>query len=102
MWFLQTLNNTLIVKLKQIDGLVKKTQFWRRVDQSQLSQEQIKALNRMLDGDFQQGINSSQYQKVAKVSRATATRHLNHLIELGCLEKTGAGGRSTRYIIHYF
>ncbi|MDC9606473.1 Fic family protein [Xenorhabdus griffiniae] len=100
-WFLQTLNSTLIAKLKQIDDLVKKTRFWRRVDQSQLNQEQIKVLNRMLDADFQQGINSSQYQKVAKVSRATATRHLNHLTELGCLEKTEAGGRSTRYIIHH-
>ncbi|MDX7992445.1 Fic family protein [Xenorhabdus littoralis] len=101
MWFLQTLNDTLIAKLKQIDDTVKKTRFWHGVDQSQLSGEQVKVLNRMLDGDFQQGINSSQYQKVAKVSRATATRHLNHLIELGCLKKTEAGGRSTRYIIHH-
>ncbi|WP_340617295.1 Fic family protein [Xenorhabdus entomophaga] len=100
-WFLQTLNDTLIAKLKQIDNTVKKTRFWRYIDQSQLSGEQFKVLNRMLDGDFQQGINSSQYQKVAKVSRATATRHLNHLVELGCLEKTEAGGRSTRYIIHH-
>ncbi|SFN53388.1 Fic family protein [Xenorhabdus japonica] len=100
-WFLQTLNSTLIDKLQQIESTVKKTRFWRRVDQSQLSQEQIKVLNRMLDGDFQQGINSSQYQKIAKVSRATATRHLKHLIELSCLEKTEAGGRSTRYIIHH-
>ncbi|OTA17446.1 cell division protein Fic [Xenorhabdus vietnamensis] len=57
---------------------------WHRVDQSQLSQEQIqeqiKVLNSMLDGDFQQGINNSQYQKIAKVSRATASRHLKHLI----------------------
>ncbi|MCC8381207.1 Fic family protein [Xenorhabdus sp. PB30.3] len=100
-WFLQTLNNTLIVKLKQIDGTVKKTRFWRRVDQSQLNEEQVKVLNRMLDGDFSQGINSSQYQKVAKVSRATATRHLIYLTELGYLEKTEAGGRSTRYVIHH-
>ncbi|CCW30913.1 Fic family protein [Xenorhabdus nematophila] len=98
-WFLQILNDTLIAKLKQIDNTVKKTRFWRGIDQSQLIGEQIKVLNRMLDGDFQQGINNNQYQKVAKVSRATATRHLNHLIELGCLEKTEAGGRSTRYII---
>ena len=35
-------------------------------------------LNRLLDGGergFVDGINASQYQKVAKVSKATATRH---------------------------
>jgi Fic family protein len=40
-----------------------------------------------------------QYQKVAKVSRATATRHLSQLVAMGCLLKTDAGGRSTRYVI---
>ncbi len=36
--------------------------------------EKIKVLNRMLDGGengFLQGINASQYQKMAKVSKAT-------------------------------
>ncbi|CDH18423.1 conserved hypothetical protein [Xenorhabdus bovienii str. kraussei Quebec] len=100
-WFLQTLNDTLIAKLKAIDDVVKKSRFWKRIDQTQLTEEQTKVLNRMLDGDFEQGINSSQYQNVAKVSRATATRHLSHLLELGYMEKTGAGGRSTRYVIHH-
>ncbi|QSA20785.1 DUF4172 domain-containing protein, partial [Vibrio furnissii] len=49
--------------------------------------------NRMLDGDFEQGINTSQYHKVAKVSKPTATRHLAALVELGCLVKSDAGGR---------
>ncbi|OCH14710.1 hypothetical protein A6E03_16685 [Aliivibrio sp. 1S128] len=52
----------------------------------------------MLDGDFEDGINTSQYHKVAKVSKPTASRHLAALVELGCLVKTGAGGRSTRYV----
>jgi len=50
----------------------------------------------MLDGDFELGMNSSQYQKVAKVSRATATRHLAQMVEQGFLVKADAGGRSTR------
>jgi len=36
-----------------------------------------KVLNRLLDGYFLLGINASQYQKVTKLSRATATRHLS-------------------------
>lgn len=56
-----------------------------------------KVLNRMLDGDFELGINSSQYQKVAKVSRAT--RHLAQMVEQHFLVKADAGGRSTRYLL---
>ncbi|MGU5677935.1 hypothetical protein ACV1C4_22915 [Aeromonas hydrophila] len=44
----------------------------------------------MLDGGengFLQGINASQYQKMAKVSKANATHHLADLLEKGGLEK---------------
>ncbi|MCL5254738.1 MAG: DUF4172 domain-containing protein, partial [Gammaproteobacteria bacterium] len=39
----------------------------------------------------------TQYQRVAKVSKATATRHLSDLLAQGVLEKLPGGGRSTRY-----
>ncbi|MCC8465913.1 Fic family protein [Photorhabdus bodei] len=100
-WFLKILNETLTNKLKEINQVVQKAKFWRRIDQTQLTAEQTKVLNRMLDGNFEQGISNSQYQKVAKVSRATTTRHLAHLVELNCLESTEAGGRSTRYLINH-
>lgn len=95
-WFFNTLNGTFDEVLKDIDKTVFKTNFWRNVDQTRLAKEQVKVLNRMLDGDFTDGINTSQYHKVAKVSKPTATRHLATLVELGCLVKSG-GGRSTRY-----
>lgn len=100
-WFLTTLNDTLLGSMRMIEQTVAKTNFWRNVDQTKLSTEQVRVLNRLLDGDFEFGINSSQYQKVAKVSRATATRHLAYLVELGCLSRTDAGGRSTRYVVRY-
>ncbi len=96
-WFLNTLQSTFDHVQAQIDQTVFKTNFWRKIDKTQLTLEQVKVLNRMLDGDFEQGINTSQYQKVAKVSRATATRHLAALALKGCLRKSDAGGRSTRY-----
>ena len=46
----------------------------------------------MLDGDLPDGINTSHYHKVVKVSKPTATRHLAALAELGCLVKSAAGG----------
>ncbi|MNF14550.1 hypothetical protein D3C80_2168040 [compost metagenome] len=59
-------------------------------------------LNRLLDGGesgFEEGINAAQYQSVAKVSKATATRHLTDLLEKGLLQRLPGGGRSTRYRI---
>ncbi|MDQ4172597.1 DUF4172 domain-containing protein, partial [Pseudomonas aeruginosa] len=48
---------------------------------------------------FEDGISAAQYQAVAKVSKATATRHLSDLLEKGCIERLPGGGRSTRYQI---
>ncbi|EJI86950.1 filamentation induced by cAMP protein fic [Alishewanella aestuarii B11] len=98
-WFLDTLAASLKQVLADIEQTLLKTRFWQRVDQTQLTKEQMKVLNRLLDGDFSDGISNSQYGKVAKVSPATASRHLAQLVEMGCLVKTAAGGRSTRYVI---
>lgn len=64
--------------------------------------EQVKVLNRLLDDGpkgFEDGISASQYQTVAKVSKATATRHLADLQAKSCLVRLPGGGRSTRYAV---
>ena len=98
-WFLLTLKQTVLLAEENINRTVVKARFWQRHVEDGLSQEQTKVLNRLLDGDFELGINAGQYQKVAKVSKATATRHLSHLLDKNCLEKLSGGGRSTRYVI---
>ncbi|MBH0001203.1 Fic family protein [Pseudoalteromonas sp. SWYJZ12] len=98
-WFLRTLNNAIHHTLNNIEQTIFKTNYWASKDQTKLGEQQVKVLNKLLDGQFEQGISASQYQKVAKVSRATATRHLSDLQTLGFLTKTAAGGRSTRYKI---
>ena len=50
-------------------------------------------------GGFDAGISAAQYQSVAKVSKAVATRHLADLVAKGCLLKLPGGGRNTRYRI---
>ncbi|UAA39196.1 Fic family protein [Paraneptunicella aestuarii] len=99
LWFFDTLEEAFSGVLAEIEQTLFKTMYWQQVDQTRLGAEQTKVLNRMLDGAFEQGINTSQYQKVAKVSRATATRHLLSLVEAGCLTKSDSGGRSTRYFL---
>ena len=103
-WFLQTLDATLQASLDKIERTLTKTRFWQRHHDDALTAEQAKVLNRLLEGgegNFEHGISASQYQAVAKVSKATATRHLAELLAKGCLEKLPGGGRSTRYCINY-
>jgi Fic family protein len=105
-WFLQTLLHTLEQAIKRIDRVLAKARFWQQHRNNGLSMEQVKVLNRLLDGNqlsdkpgFEDGISAAQYQAVANVSKATATRHLSDLLEKGCLQKLPGGGRSTRYQI---
>jgi Fic family protein len=104
MWFLQTLLRSLQQAITRIESVLGKTRFWQAHRESGLSVEQIKVLNRLLDGGergFELGISAGQYQTVAKVSKATATRHLAELLEKECLQRLPGGGRSTRYQIRY-
>ncbi len=102
-WFLQTLNTSLQEANKLIEATFTKRRFWQKFAEQNFLPEQRKVLNRLLDGgekSFEDGISAAQYQKVAKVSKASATRHLSDLLSRGCLQKTAAGGRSTRYKIN--
>lgn len=104
-WFLLTLQNAIANAETQIDRVLGKSRFWQQHQQKILNAEQIKLLNRLLDGDqpdrpgFPLGISAAQYQSLAKVSKATATRHLSDLLEKSCLIKLPGGGRNTRYQI---
>ncbi|WP_168391266.1 Fic family protein [Acinetobacter indicus] len=102
-WFLEALNESLEQTLKRINRTLFKSNFWKKYSEIDFHEGQRKVLNRLLDGGengFEHGISAAQYQKVAKVSKATATRHLTDLLEKGCIVKLEGGGRNTRYQIH--
>lgn len=101
-WFLGTLLKSLEQALARIDRVLAKARFWQKHHDQPLSTEQVKVINRLLDGGergFEEGISAAQYQAVAKVSKPTATRHLTDLLSKGCLVRLPGGGRSTRYSI---
>ena len=111
-WFLTTLLAAIVSAEARIDRVLGKSRYWLQHRKKPLSPEQIKVLNRLLDGTtaeendpanlrggFPLGISAAQYQAVAKVSKATATRHLADLVAQGCLVRLPGGGRSTRYHI---
>lgn len=81
-----------------IDFLLAKTHFHDRF-RGQLNARQERVIARMfregLEG-FKGGLSAANYITIANTSRATATRDLQELVELGALQQTG-NLKSTRY-----
>jgi Fic family protein len=81
--------------------LVKKTAFFDKY-RAELNEAQMKVLSRMLEEgetSFVGGMNARKYQAISQVSKATATRHLQDLVEKGILVSEN-GGRSTNYQVN--
>jgi len=85
---------------EQINFTLKKTKFFDRF-KDQFNERQLKVMKRVLEegpAGFESGINAGKYGSLTKVSKATATRDLQDLLEKGALILLGpAGGRSTKY-----
>lgn len=84
-----------------VDFSVKKAKFFDRYN-NLLNESQRKVLGRMLavgEATFQGGMNARKYQSISGVSKATATRHLQDLVEKNILQQQ-KGGRSTNYQIN--
>ncbi len=84
-----------------IDFTLKKTKFFDHF-KDQLNERQLKAIKKMMDAGiegFEGGMNASKYSSITKVSKATATRDLQHLAEINACIPQG-GGRSTHYLLN--
>ncbi|MEX0680300.1 MAG: Fic family protein [Balneolales bacterium] len=83
-----------------IEFTLRKVKYFDRFDDL-LNVRQKKVIRRMMDEGpegFEGGMNARKYRGIAKVSKATATRDLQELVELGAIERIGkSGGRSTSY-----
>lgn len=96
LWFLRMLGEALELAHHAIDGVLEKAHFWQRVSGIALNERQVKVLNRLLDG-FEDNLTSSKWATLAKTSNDAALRDINELVELGILQRSGAGGRSASY-----
>lgn len=97
-YFIHTLLEAQELVIQQISYSIAKTHFFVKYA-DQLNGRQEKILNRMFEagpGGFEGGMSAKKYVSIAKTSKATATRDLQELVNMGALVATG-GGRSTRY-----
>lgn len=96
LWFLQMLGEAVGLAHHALDAVLKKAHFWQRMSGVALNERQVKIINRLLDG-FEGKLTSSKWAAIGKSSTDTALRDINELVELGILQRSGAGGRSTSY-----
>ena len=97
-WFARTVVDAQREANEQIHFLVRKSRFFQRYSPT-LNDRQAKVLRRMFEAGpagFIGGMNARKYVALTGTSKATATRDLQHLTQLGALTSAG-DGRSTRY-----
>jgi Fic family protein len=97
-YFIQTVLEAQQLVHQQISFTIAKTHFFDRYA-DRLNSRQAKVLNRMFEAGpegFEGGMSAKKYMAIAKISKATATRDLQNLVNSGALAIAG-GGRSTRY-----
>lgn len=97
-WFAQIVLTAQRVTLDRVGFFIAKAHFYD-LHRAQLKARQAKAIERMFiagpDG-FTGGLSAENYISITRTSRATATRDLQALVEMGALTKTGEL-RYTRY-----
>ncbi len=98
LWFAEAALEAQQVTLDRVGFFIAKAHFYDRYRDA-LNERQAKVIERMFregpDG-FEGGLSADNYISISGTSRATATRDLQELVEIGALTRTGER-RYTRY-----
>ena len=100
-WFLQCLKNSLVTTQTTLQKILRKSEFWKIHENTELNARQRLVLNKLFDG-FEGKLKSSKWAKIAKCSPDTALRDIKDLIDKGILHQEQQGGRSTNYELSEF
>lgn len=101
-WFVDVLLESFDASEAWIDFTIQKRHYFEKFG-AQFNERQRKAILRMFEAGpdgFTGGMNARKYGAINKTSKATATRDLQELLEIGAITRLGtAGGRSTSYTL---
>ncbi len=100
-WHTNIINRAIENSTEQIQIIAQKTKFWDRAREFPLNQRQLKVLNKLLDKgsqNFEGGLSTKKYAKMASTSTATAKRDISTLVNYGLIKQVeGSAGRNVRY-----
>ncbi|MDM8539261.1 Fic family protein, partial [Desulfobacterales bacterium HSG17] len=102
LWFLKCLERALTNSETLISKVLAKADFWNRHKNTIMNKRQQKVINRLLDageGGFEGGLTTRKYVSMAKVSRSTAFREINDLVNKGVIRPDKGKGRNVSYNI---
>jgi Fic family protein len=97
-FFSETILSAQQATLERIDFFIRKAKFYDRF-RDRLNERQEKVIARLSKegiAGFKGGLSAENYISITATSRATATRDLQQLVEIGALARTGER-RHTRY-----
>ncbi|MBD7959538.1 Fic family protein [Comamonas avium] len=100
-WFIGQSTKACAIATKNIDQIIEKRRFWEKVQDSALNERQKRVLHLLLDTGSRtapDGLNAEKYMALTGVSKATATRDLSALVNVGQLCTHGVG-RALRYYL---
>lgn len=97
-WYLHCLHRAILASDKLLHHVLVKSKVWQHANDYNLNDRQKKIINKLLD-DFEGNLTNRKYAKITKCSADTALRDITALIDYGVLQKAGAGGRSTHYLL---
>lgn len=101
-YFTKTILKALDYSIEIINFTLQKTKLFSEYNE-QLNERQIKVLKRILEEGpkgFKGGMTAKKYMGITKISKATATRDIQKLNEMGIFKSIG-GGRNTAYAIQF-
>ena len=96
-WFLDCLGRAIANAEEALSAVLFKAQLWKKINRQPVNERQRLIINRMLEDDFREHMNTSKYAKLAKCSSDTALRDIQNLKSRGILIQNPGGGRSTSY-----
>ncbi len=102
LWFIDCFDHALSDAESTLSAILFKTVFWQRHADTVVNERQKKVVNRLLDAGkdgFAGGLSTRKYVGITKVSRATAWREIEDLLQKKMLRPLPGGGRSVAYEI---
>jgi len=95
-WFLHCLKNAMLATESITQTILRKAEFWKMHEQTQINERQRLMLNKLFDG-FEGKLQTSKWAKITKTSTDTALRDIKDLVEKGILQQTQERGRNANY-----